>query len=120
MTDRAVKLTKTRGAVVADIQRLVEPHLRDSGYRRYLDPSKGLFGGTRPLRLWAPDNPIELDGFALAEVLAVTEDGLLEDASGGGAVQGDWGCYPVEDLCALRDEVRRILAGRRALEPSHD
>lgn len=99
-----------RKAIVARIESLVTPLLHDSGYRMALDPSKGVLGGSRPLRLWAPSEPIQLDGFALVEVLAITEDGVIEDATGGGCITGTWDCYPVEDLKALLGAVERALA----------
>jgi hypothetical protein len=98
-----------RAGLVSSIEGLVAPHLRASGYRRVIDPSKGIFGGTRALLLWAPDEPIILDGFALTDVLAITEDGVMEDATGGGCVTGAWDCYPVEDLQMLLAELRKRL-----------
>jgi hypothetical protein len=78
----------------------------DSGYRKALDPTKGILGGTRPLRLWAPpDKPSgalqNLGGFVLHEIYAVTKDGVMTDAYGGGAVTTPWQEIPVEDLLRL-------------------
>jgi hypothetical protein len=100
----------SRKAVIKEIESLVAPHLRDSGYRKPLDPSKGILGGSRPLRLWAPKEPIRLDGFVMQDVIAVTEDGVIDDATGGGAMQSGFGCFPLEDLKSLRNVLRRELA----------
>ncbi len=93
----------SRKRLVSEILVLAEPHFRDSGYNKHLDPSKGMFGPKRPLRLYAPTNPVEFeDGFVLTSMWAITEDGIMTDAEGGGAVLEGFDCFPMEDLRMLK------------------
>lgn len=102
-------MPRGRKAVVAEIGSIVTPRMRDSGYRKALDPSKGLLAGSRPLRVWVPDEPMQLDGYVLTDVVAITEDGVMTDATGGGCVTESWNCFPLEDLQLLLTTLRRVL-----------
>ncbi len=118
------KLTKDlasiRRRLVREIKALVSPHFWESGYRKNLDPKKGIFGGTRPLLLWAPKgedgkivDSVELRGaLVLEEIGGITEDGPITDAYGGGLVWTAYSAIPVEDLIKLH----RWLTGRLALQ----
>lgn len=95
----------------------VEPLLYDSGYVRPLDRSKGLFGPTRPYRLYAFQDanenvdPIVLrGGMAIQECYAITEDGVITDAYGHGAVTTYWRSVPVEDIEKLLKVVLKLKA----------
>jgi hypothetical protein len=102
-------MLKSRKALVTAIHALAEPKFHDSGYVKHIGGREsGL--GRRPLRLWAPGRPIELDGFVLQSLYAVTEDGLITDATGGGAMIEDYDCFPVEDLQLLHKTLMEVMA----------
>ena len=100
---------------MASIRRKASPHLYESGYRTPLDRKKGLLAGSRPLRIWAPTGAngrpttIEINGFAVESLHAVTEDGLMTDAYGGGCVTTGFGGLPVEDLIAIDKALDKYL-----------
>lgn len=112
--DLALKreLKNLRRRLLAQIRRLVAPHLRESGYRTAIDPKKGRLGGTRPMLLWArkdrEDIPVR-SAYYVDSLVAITELGPITDAHGGGCVTEGWGCFPVEDLASIRDWLKANL-----------
>jgi hypothetical protein len=110
-------LSRRRQGIVREIRRMLEPHLWESGYRKALDPSKGILGGSRPLRLWMPrdaagkviDRDWALGGFVLTAIQGVTEDGVMTDGFSGGLVTTYWMGIPIEDLLKLRSWLARKL-----------
>lgn len=110
-------LSRRRQAIVREIRRMIDPHLRDSGYRKALDPAKGILGGSRPLRLWVPcdargnviDRKWAIGGFVLDTIEGVTEDGVMTDGFAGGLVTTYWAGIPIEDLIKLQAWLSRRL-----------
>lgn len=110
-------LSRRRQGIVREIRRMIEPHLWDSGYRKPLDRSKGIFGGTRPYRLWIPrdatgkviDRDWAIGGFVLETIQGVTEDGVMTDGVAGGLVTTYWAGIPIEDLLKLRSWLAKKL-----------
>ena len=111
----ARSLGNQRRFLVVRILKRMEPHLRDSGYRKALNPTKGLLGKSRPLRFWSPPDrkngePQNLGGFLIGPIYAITEDGVMTEAWGGGAVTSQWRDIPLEDLVKLQNNIEKWLA----------
>jgi hypothetical protein len=104
---------KMKRKLIREIQRLIRPLLYDSGYRKALDPRKGILGPTRAWKVWTPNAKQDFfklrGGYKLTEFVAFYEDGLITDAYGGGAVFETYNDFPVEDLFRLRNWVLRKL-----------
>lgn len=92
-----------RRKVVRRILKKVKPHFYESGYNKHLEPKKGIFGAKRPLLLYRPcDDFVKMrNTYYLSEFLAITEDGLITDAAGGGAFLEPFSAFPIEDLLYL-------------------
>ena len=96
-----------RRRLVRQIKALSAPRFHDMGYRKVLDPKKGIMGGTRPMRGVTLKTPIALKYAGDEdEVIAITEDGVMVGAHGGGCVTWGYGALSVEDLAL----VHRALA----------
>ena len=116
-------ISRRRQGVVRDIRRMIEPHLWDSGYRKAVDRSKGILGGSRPVRIWAPrdakgeviDRDWVIGGFVVDTIQGVTEDGAMTDGIAGGLVTTYWAGIPIEDLLKLRSWLARRLPEAPAL-----
>lgn len=113
----AQALSRRRQGIVREIRRMIEPHLRDSGYRTAVDPSKGILGGSRPLRVWLPtdaagrtvDRDWVIGGFLVETMSGVTEHGAITDGHSGGLVTTYWTGIPIEDLLKIRSWLARKL-----------
>ena len=105
------EVANLRRRLVRQIKALATPRFRDMGYRKALDRKKGILGGTRPMRGTALKAPIALkfagDG---DEIIAITEDGVMIDACGGGCVTWGYGCLAVEDLARINHALARGAA----------
>lgn len=111
------KSTK-RAAIVADIIRLAEPHFYDSGFNKVLDPKQGIFGPKRKLRVFREgEGGVAFEGYVLTEMLALSEDGPITDAAGGGCMVTSFDELPVEDLTLLRAWAERAFAPPSAAAP---
>lgn len=90
-----------RRKVLAAIRKLFTPHFYESGY------STRRGDGRRPLLLWCPRDAagelkdVTFKGYRLTTLVAVTEDGLMVDAHGGGARTEPLSAFPLEDLMLL-------------------
>lgn len=94
-------LLAQRRKLIASIRKLFTPHFYESGYR------KGRVGESRPLLLWCPRDSagktkeVTFDGYRLTNLVAVTEEGVMVDAYGAGAVTEPLRDFPLEDLMML-------------------
>lgn len=98
----------SRKKLVQELLSTIEPYFYNSGYNKYLDPKKGLFGPKRPLQVYRPKDPVEFDGFVLQRMIAISEDGLITDAYGGGCIVESFECFPIEDLKMLLEWVKSV------------
>lgn len=106
-----------RRGLVRELTKKIATHLRECGYRTAIDPSKGILGGSRPLRVWVPigrdGKPTfkgyNLNGHSIQEFMGVNEHGVVTDIDGGGLVDMEWDAIAVEDLLKLRAWLNRHL-----------
>ncbi len=106
MTD----LKKIRRNTVASIRRKTNPRLYDSGFQRAINKKKGILAGSRPYRLWALlEHKIELNGFSVDTVIAVTEDGLMVNVHGGGCTVMKYADIALEDLIRFNELLKDVL-----------
>lgn len=110
------QIAAARRALIRDIRKAIDPHLWESGFRTPITPSKGIFGGTRPVRLWVPrdangratDKSWNLGGHVLEHVEGITENGPITD-SHMCIVTTYWAGIPIEDLIKLKAWVDKVL-----------
>jgi hypothetical protein len=101
-------LKLARRKVINRIRKTFAPHLYEGGYKTGPDRT-GSFKNSRPLKIWAPRDKnghvttASFDGYALQELYAYTEIGLMVDAYGGGCVTESLSCFPLEDLLMFAD-----------------
>lgn len=116
MAVNARSIGNQRRFLTQRIRKALEPHMWDSGYRKALDPSKGILGGTRALRLWIPqdangkiiDKTWRIGGYVLDEIEGITEDGAITD-SYCAIVTTPWCEVPIEDLVKVERWLARML-----------
>lgn len=116
MATNARSIGNQRRYLTKRIRKMLEPHLWESGFRKALDPNKGILGGTRALRIWIPkdangeviNKSWRINGYVVEEIEGITEDGAIVD-SFCAIVTCDWGGMPIEDLIKIERWLERML-----------
>lgn len=98
----------------------IENLLYDSGYVHHPD---GLFSKTpsRPYKIYTTNKmtecPIVAEGHTFQQIVAFTEDGIMADASGGGASTVKLDDMPAEDVVLVIEKlVEHILSCKKEKE----
>lgn len=94
-------MARSPRAAVQSVLTLATPYFYNRGFNKHLDPALGMFGPKRPLRVYRPAAEVVFDGFILRNMLALSEDGPITDASGGGCVITWFEGLPMEDVTLL-------------------
>lgn len=90
-----------RRKVMAQLRKLFEPHMWDSGYRT------GPTDNRHAMKVWTPrdadgkSSMVTFNGHSLTEFWGYSEIGIITDAYGGGCITETLASFSLEDLLML-------------------
>lgn len=110
------ELQKLRRKLLREIKAIIAPHLWESGYRTPIDRSKGIFGGTRAVKLWVhkdeqgnmTEKVFKIRGMLIDEIDGFTEDGVITDSSYM-LTTTYWRGVPLEDLFKIKALAQKLF-----------